>query len=114
VNVIELKADSTAITALDLAGVCAGHAQLDTQAAQSTLSGGVTLDATALTATILGVPVTITAAGLPAGPLNMSQFGVSLPALPTNLGILTVTLKVLSVTAPSQAASQLAVSVAGC
>jgi hypothetical protein len=95
VKVIELVADASTITGLGLQGPCVGHSQVNTNAASDTATGGLTLDATALQATILGVPIIIAAADLPNGALTLP--GITLPALPTNLGILSVKLFVLTI-----------------
>jgi len=97
VKVIELVAGSVVISGLTLQGPCVGHAQVDTTAAQDSATGGLTLDATALQATILGVSIIIAAADLPDGTLTLP--GITLPPLPTDLAILSVKLFVLSIRA---------------
>jgi len=93
--VIELQANGSTITALSLQGPCVARARVDTTAAREVAAGGLVLDATALQATILGVPVTIAAADLPEGALALP--GITLPPLPADLGLLTVRLFVLSI-----------------
>jgi hypothetical protein len=95
VKVIELVADAATITGLGLQGPCVGHSRVDTNAASDTASAGLTLDATALQATILGVSIIIAAADLPDGALALP--GITLPPLPTNLGILSVKMFVLTI-----------------
>jgi len=95
VKVIELVADASTINGLGLQGPCVAHTQVNTNATSDVATGGLTLDATALQATILGIKVTIAAADLPNGALTLP--GISLPPLPTNLGILTVKLFVLTI-----------------
>ena len=101
VRVIRLVASSSTITGLRLQGPCVGHARVDTAAPEDRAAGGVTLDATALQATILGVPVVIAAADLPEGQLALP--GVTLPPLPADLGILSVELFVLTIRSGSMA-----------
>jgi len=95
VKVIELVAGASTITGLNLQGPCIRHSQVNTSATSDVASGGLTLDATALQATILGVTIIIAAADLPVGALTLP--GITLPTLPTNLGILTVKLFVHSI-----------------
>jgi hypothetical protein len=95
VKVIELVANASTITGLGLQGPCIGHSRVDTNATTDTASSGLTLDATALQATILGIPIIIAAADLPNGALTLP--GITLPPLPTNLGIISVKLFVLTI-----------------
>src|SRR5262245_10770453 len=95
VKVIELRADSTTITGLSLQGPCVGGIHVDTAAPRDSASGGLVLDATALQATILGIPIIIAAADLPEGALTLP--GITLPPLPTDLALLSVKLFVLSI-----------------
>jgi hypothetical protein len=94
-RVIQLVANGSTIAGLTLQGPCVGHTRVDTSAAEDRAAGGLTIDATALQATILGIPIVIAAADLPEGQLTLP--GITLPALPTDLGILTVKLFVLSI-----------------
>lgn len=95
VKVIELQADGSTITGLGLQGPCVSHARVDTNATRDVASGGLTLDATALQATILGVSIIVAAADLPEGAVTLP--GITLPPLPTDLGIATVKLQVQSI-----------------
>jgi hypothetical protein len=112
VKVIELQAAGSTITGLGLRGPCVGHARVDTSAARDVATGGLTLDATALQATILGIPITIAAADLPEGALTLP--GISLPALPTDLGFLTVQLFVLSIQSGTMALQAPKITPSGC
>jgi hypothetical protein len=112
VKVIRLVSAGSTITGLGLRGPCAGHVRVDTAAPQDRATGGLTLDATALEATILGVPVTIAAADLPEGQLTLP--GVTLPPLPADLGILTVQLFVLSIRSGAMALSSPKITTAAC
>lgn len=102
-KVIELVAGASTITGLDLKGPCLRNVSVDTSAASDVASGGLTLDATALQATILGVSIIIAAAGLPEGAITLP--GITLPTLPTDLGILTVKLFVLTIHSGTMALS---------
>jgi hypothetical protein len=95
VKVIELQADASTITGLGLQGPCVSHARVNTNATRDVASGGLTLDATAVQATILGISIIIAAADLPEGALTLP--GITLPPLPTNLGIVSVKLLVQSI-----------------
>jgi len=110
--VIELVADASTITGLGLQGPCIGHSRVDTNAASDTATGGLTLDATALQATILGVPIIIAAADLPNGALTLP--GITLPPLPTNLGLVTVKLFVLSIQSGTMALSAPRITSSAC
>jgi hypothetical protein len=112
VKVIELVANAATITALGLQGPCIGHSRVDTNAASDTATAGLTLDATALQATILGVPIIIAAADLPNGALTLP--GVTLPPLPTNLGILSVKLFVLTISSGTMALQAPRITSMGC
>jgi hypothetical protein len=68
---------------------------VDTSAPRDVASGGLTLDATAIQATVLGIPIIIAAADLPEGALTLP--GITLPTLPTDLAIATVKLFALSI-----------------
>jgi hypothetical protein len=112
VKVIELVANGSTITGLGLQGPCVGHARVDTNATRDVASGGLTLDATALQATILGIPLVIAAADLPEGALTLP--GIPLPTLPTDLGILTVKLFVLSIQSGAMALEAPRITSSGC
>ena len=75
-------------------------------------SGGLTLDATALQATILGIPITIVAADLPEGQLALP--GLTLPPLPADLGLVTVQLFVLSIQSGAVSLSEARITTAAC
>jgi len=113
VKVIELVADASTITGLALQGPCAStRTRVDTAAAQERATGGLTLDATALQATILGVPIIIAAADLPEGQLTLP--GITLPPLPTDLGLVSVKLFVLTIRSGAMALSGAKITTAGC
>lgn len=112
VKVIDLQADATTITGLGLQGPCTGHTRVNTNATIDVATGGLTLDATALQATILGIPITIAAADLPEGAITLP--GITLPTLPTNLGIVTVKLLVLSIRAGAMALQAPHITPAAC
>jgi hypothetical protein len=112
VNVIELQTAGSTITGLDVLGPCSGHVQITTSAGRLAASSGLTIDATALQATILGISITIAAADLPAGPLTLP--GISLPPLPTDLGLVSVKLFVLSLTSGSTSFGGLKITEAAC
>jgi hypothetical protein len=111
-KVIELVANGSIITGLGLQGPCVGHARVDTSATRDVASGGLTIDATAIQATILGIPIIIAAADLPEGALTLP--GIALPALPTDLGILTVKLFVLSIQSGTMALEAPRFTPSGC
>jgi hypothetical protein len=113
VRVIELKADAANITGLTLQGPCINHTRVNTTANQDNASGGATIDATALQATILGVSIIIAAQDIPiTATLNLP--GITLPPLPTNLGILSVKLFVLSINSGAMALSGANITSAAC
>jgi hypothetical protein len=112
VKVIQLQMTASTINGLDLQEPCDGHVRIHVTAGQDRASGGVTIDATALQVTVLGVHLPLAASGLPAGQLSLP--GVSLPPLPTDLSFLTVTLFVAEVVAGAMSLSGVAQSAAGC
>lgn len=112
VKVIELQAAGSTITGLGLRGPCASHSRVDTNATRDVATGGLTLDATALQATILGIPITIAAADLPDGALTLP--GITLPTLPTDLGIASVQLLVLSIQSGAMALDAPRITSTGC
>ena len=112
VRVIRLLADASTITGLTLQGPCVGHTRIDTAAAGDRASAGLTLDATAIQATILGISIVIAAADLPDGQVTLP--GISLPALPTDLGLLTVRLFVLSIRAGAMALTAPRIATSAC
>jgi hypothetical protein len=105
VKVIELQAAASTITGLNLQGPCSGRSQVLTTADQENASGGLTIDATALQATILGVPIVLAAADLPDGAVTLP--GISLPPLPADLAIVSVKLFTLSITSGAMSFSGL-------
>lgn len=112
VKVIELVADSSTITGLGLRGPCVRGTRVDTAAGRETATGGVVIDATALQATILGIPIVIAAADLPEGQLTLP--GITLPPLPADLGLISVQLLVQSITSGAMALSVVRITSAGC
>jgi len=113
VKVIELVADSSTITGLALQGPCpSSRTRVDTAAGEERATGGVTLDATALQATILGIPIIIAAADLPEGALTLP--GITLPPLPTNLALLSVKLFIQSIHSGAMALTGARITTAGC
>lgn len=98
VKVIQLKADAATINGLNLVGPCNAGVQLHVMGTQQVVSGGLTINATALQLTVLGVQVTLNAGSLPATPA-LKLPGVTLPALPTNTAFLTVKMDVALVSA---------------
>ena len=112
VKVIELNMDGSTIQGLDLLGPCSGGVRLETTAGQEVAGGGLTIDATALQITVLGVPVVLAAADLPEGSLTLP--GVSLPPLPTNTVFLSVRMYVLRIDAGSLALDGLRVGSTAC
>jgi hypothetical protein len=112
VKVIELTMDDSTIQGLDLLGPCSGGVRLETTAGREVAGGGLTIDATALQITVLGVPVVLAAADLPEGSLTLP--GVSLPPLPTNTVFLSVRMYVLRIDAGSLALDGLRVGSTAC
>ncbi len=112
VKVIELTMDGSTIDGLDLLGPCSGGVRFETTATQEQASGGLTIDATALQITVLGVPVVLAAAGLPEGALTLP--GVSLPPLPTNTVFLSVRMYVLRIDAGAMVLEGLGVGSSAC
>jgi hypothetical protein len=112
VKVIQLQMAASTINGLGLQEPCDGHVRVQVTASQDSASGGVTIDATALQITVLGVHVTLAASSLPAGQLALP--GVSLPPLPTNLAFLTVTLFVAEVIAGAMSLSGVAQTASSC
>lgn len=111
-RVIELVADGSTLTGLNLQAPCTGRSRVTTTATQERMTGGVTLDATALQATILGVPIVVAAADLPEGQLTLP--GVSLPTLPADLGLLTVRLFALTIQSGAMNLSGAQLTTAAC
>jgi hypothetical protein len=112
VQVIELKMTGATITGLSLQGPCIAHTRVDTNAAPDVATGGLTIDATALQATIQGIPITITAAAQPIGALTLP--GVSLPPLPTDTAFLTLTLFTQRISAGAMALSGAKITSSAC
>jgi hypothetical protein len=112
VKVIELVAGSATMSGLNLVGPCQGHLRVTTTAATESANGGLTLDATALQASILGVNITIAASDFPDGTLNLP--GISLPALPANLPFLTVKMFVQEIRSGSMALGGAAITASSC
>jgi hypothetical protein len=112
VKVIRLVADASTITGLNLLGPCTSRTRVNDVADEERATGGVTLDATALQATILGVSIIIAAEDLPQGQLTLP--GVTLPPLPTDLAILSVRLFVLQINSGGMGFSGLRSTTAAC
>ena len=101
VRVIELKMAGSTIGGLDLLDPCVGHVQAHTTASQEQATGGLTIDATALQVTVLGVAIVLAAADLPTGTLALP--GVPLPPLPTDVAFASVKMYVPTISAGSTA-----------
>jgi len=112
VKVIELRAAASTITGLTLQGPCTGHVRVSSAASRETATGGLAIDATAIQATILGIPIVIAAADLPEGAITLP--GISLPPLPTDLGLVTVSLFTLSIRSGLMAFTDLRITDAAC
>lgn len=112
VRVIELKMSGSTIGGLDLLDPCAGHVRMHTTATQQQGTGGLTIDATAVQITVLGVTIILAASDLPVGPLTLP--GVSLPPLPTDVGLTSVTMYVLTISAGSAGLTSTSVTPAPC
>lgn len=112
VRVIELKMAGSTIGGLDLLDPCVGHVRMHTTATQQQASGGLTMDATAVQITVLGVTIILAAADLPVGALTLP--GVSLPPLPTDIGFTSVKMYVLTISSGSTGLSGASIAPVPC